>query len=531
MKHNTAKSNIFTLKGCCDMWNMRVQVSDLKVTKPILDKSGYTDQILTMQNLVYWESLKSIPSFSRGPKAQLIRYKMSWLALLKIMLELILVGIIGPTGPNDHVDPTLLDLMQGKRKSSDEFVKPIKKKKLAQQKTQSFAILPPSVVGKWPSPNPPSWMQHSGYYPVTPPVQAAEPLRDSSPQASPEPFGSPVQVPEPIRNPILVMNREKASPKTKTPVRATKELPVKPFLNETIELEKTNRHTSLYKGKAVQIIGLNRVGRNGLINVRISDTEYWIDCNCDNKLRIWFVGEQIRVNDVIQIDATTGSLSSKDFTIVNLRKPGKLQIPGLGRIGEPMPLYADNVSITRGYKMLNIKPIVIEEDLFDEEHEEVNDEELLLAISQPNPKEIENTANLDETYTLEELLDMSCPPKRPSVADTPLAESHIAEIELRANSISRTVFENARQLFMDRRYDEDDVKPKISGNKIKFVVESEFNIGEYSVIIEWPQMQPRTEKGFCKTFVLTCSCDAFADHGPKYCKHISFVVMKYLNYG
>ena len=112
MKHNTAKSNIFTLKGCCDMWNMRVQVSDLKVTKPILDKSGYTDQILTMQNLVYWESLKSIPSFSRGPKVQLIRYKMSWLALLKIMLELILVGIIGPTGPNDHVDLTFLDLMQ-----------------------------------------------------------------------------------------------------------------------------------------------------------------------------------------------------------------------------------------------------------------------------------------------------------------------------------------------------------------------------------------------------------------------------------
>ena len=66
---------------------------------------------------------------------------MSWLALLKIMLEVIIVGIIGPAGQDDHVDPTLVHLVKGKRDSSDDFMKPpVKKVKVFKQKTQDVPI-------------------------------------------------------------------------------------------------------------------------------------------------------------------------------------------------------------------------------------------------------------------------------------------------------------------------------------------------------------------------------------------------------
>ena len=39
---------------------------------------------------------------------------------------------------------------------------------------------------------------------------------------------------------------------------------------------------------------------------------------------------------------------------------------------------------------------------------------------------------------------------------------------------------------------------------------------------------PRTDRGFFKTSQAICSFDAFSDHRPKYCKHIIYVIMKYL---
>ena len=46
---------------------MKVKILDLKITDGVLEKSGYDDEILTMENLVPWKSLKSMQSFSRGP--------------------------------------------------------------------------------------------------------------------------------------------------------------------------------------------------------------------------------------------------------------------------------------------------------------------------------------------------------------------------------------------------------------------------------------------------------------------------------
>ena len=63
---------------------------------------------------------------------------MSWLALLKIMLELILVGIIGPTCPNDHVDPTLVDLMQATTKKQQRICEAYKEEKVGSTENPKF---------------------------------------------------------------------------------------------------------------------------------------------------------------------------------------------------------------------------------------------------------------------------------------------------------------------------------------------------------------------------------------------------------
>ena len=145
-------------------------------------------------------------------------------------------------------------------------------------------------------------------------------------------------------------------------------------------------------------------------------------------------------------------------------------------------------------------------------------------------KNPDNTADLKASLTLNELLNISYTGPATHVQDTPIMEIHVSELELKNNTASRVVFENARHMFLDRQHDLD-TSPMIRGRKIRYIVESEFNDGSYNVIIEWPELMPRTNKPFCKTFNFSCSCEAYAKFGPKFCKHIVFIVMKYLNYG
>ena len=63
-----------------------------------------------------------------------------------------------------------------------------------------------------------------------------------------------------------------------------------PFLNSTIELEKTGLHPSLYKGKVLQIIGMNKTMAKATVNIRVSDSDHWFDCNVGDKMRVYFVG-------------------------------------------------------------------------------------------------------------------------------------------------------------------------------------------------------------------------------------------------
>ena len=520
---------------------MKVKILDLKITDEVLKKSGYDDEILTMENLVPWKSLKSMQSFSRGPGVTEIMYKMSWLAVLKIMLEVTLVGL--GKNPNDPelVDPSLAKQHKekhaskqtlNKRISSDDF-QSVKKKKKPHATKKSLVVEHPIPVVPWPSPLPPSTARSSGNYPRTPPCQLNEDSEDD-PRPSQDFFADVINSPaSPLGIPRLDLNKAAKSPKTKTPERRMMENPLHPFLNATLELEKSRKHTSLYKGKVVQVIGLNKLNKNAVVNIRISDSQYWVDCEVGQKLKIYFVGDSVRVNDFIIIDATSGTLGGQDFKILNLRRPGHLHRTSHVKIGCPLPLLSGEINCNRGLDSLNITPLVGDQETLkdwtltdtstDEEDNLLDNETTLL-------EDANNTADLEKTLSLDELLNMTCPPKKQSVADTPLADEYVSELEVRSNTISRFVFENARHLYLDRQHDVPEVAPKITGRKIQFTVESEFNKGEYIVIIEWPELMPRVEKPFCKTFALSCSCPGFVEFGPKFCKHIVFVIMKYLNY-
>ena len=68
------------------MWNLSVPVSALVITKDLLTKADYHDINVCMESIVPWSALAGT-SVARGPKAGELKLKISWLAVLKILLE------------------------------------------------------------------------------------------------------------------------------------------------------------------------------------------------------------------------------------------------------------------------------------------------------------------------------------------------------------------------------------------------------------------------------------------------------------
>ena len=64
-----------------ELWNMPVSLTDIKITRELLDKSNYTENIVTMENIVSWTALSG-KSVSRGPSSTQIEYKVSWLGTI-----------------------------------------------------------------------------------------------------------------------------------------------------------------------------------------------------------------------------------------------------------------------------------------------------------------------------------------------------------------------------------------------------------------------------------------------------------------
>ena len=92
-------------EGCMELWNLSVPTKDLVITNTLIIKSGYSESDVCMEKIVPWSALAGT-SVARGPKTGSINYKISWLGVLKILLELIFVGL--DLDPSDHIDPSLI---------------------------------------------------------------------------------------------------------------------------------------------------------------------------------------------------------------------------------------------------------------------------------------------------------------------------------------------------------------------------------------------------------------------------------------
>ena len=90
-----------------DLWNMPVNITDMKITRELLEKSCYMENIVTMENIVSWSALTGT-SVGRGPNSTQIKYKVPWMGTLKIFLELVFVGL--KLDPANFIDSTLIDI-------------------------------------------------------------------------------------------------------------------------------------------------------------------------------------------------------------------------------------------------------------------------------------------------------------------------------------------------------------------------------------------------------------------------------------
>ena len=85
---------------------MPVNITNIKITRELLERNCYMENIVTMENIVSWSALAGT-SVGRGPSSTEIKYKVSWLGTLKIFLELVFVGLKLETA--NFIDSTLSD--------------------------------------------------------------------------------------------------------------------------------------------------------------------------------------------------------------------------------------------------------------------------------------------------------------------------------------------------------------------------------------------------------------------------------------
>ena len=118
-------------------------------------------------------------------------------------------------------------------------------------------------------------------------------------------------------------------------------------------------------GCLVQLIGLNNTTRHSSCNVRLSDGHYWLDVDVTDKLRIYFVGEMIKVNDIFVIQKTEGTNKNQDLKLVAYMRPEWAQCGGV-RHGDPVLLFHDTVNLQRGGRQSGIVPLLSSMSNFDE---------------------------------------------------------------------------------------------------------------------------------------------------------------------
>ena len=75
--------------GVCGIWETNVDVKELVLTEHILKAAGFKEDEISREKIIPWESLKSFKGMSRGPEKSLLKYKISWVNCVRILLELV----------------------------------------------------------------------------------------------------------------------------------------------------------------------------------------------------------------------------------------------------------------------------------------------------------------------------------------------------------------------------------------------------------------------------------------------------------
>ena len=532
-------------------------VSALVITKDLLAKADYGDSHVCMERIVPWSALAGT-SVARGPKSGELRIKISWLAVCKILLELVFVGL--DLDQSEHIDSDLIDQEKEKEiqkkklnkrlSSGADFESLKKKKKLPANKATVVQGISQMIVQSIPS-SPPLLSRHAvtspprlagGSVSTSPPRLAGTSMSLSPSRRLDPDLPRPVFIADNSSDtstdedslPTPVPSQPQPGPSKAVTARVTGMTSVVvPFLEETIELEKTNLHTSLYRGKVLQVIGLNKTTRS-TVNIRVSDSAHWFDCNVGHQMRVYFVGGMemwgdLKVNELIVIDGTSGTLLGQDFIIETFKRPGNINPSHPVKIGTPLPLYSSGICLDRGRVTTHdLSTIIIhtpsDKDIFESE----SDNELLATINDDTVHSPDKPVE-DDTLTLNELLDSCYSGDPKTIKHTPLLDRQVTEVEVINNMVAKVVFNNAKQMYLRHKYDIEE-KPILTNTSATFEVESEFGTLTYYVKIEWPELMPRIQKPVTKTFTFSCTCGGFQDYNPKFCKHIGFVIMKNLNY-
>ena len=72
---------------------MEVPVQDLKETRYILSKTSYSGEKIKLEKIIPWQKLYMIPSIANGPKLEELHITMPWASVLKLLLEITMVGM------------------------------------------------------------------------------------------------------------------------------------------------------------------------------------------------------------------------------------------------------------------------------------------------------------------------------------------------------------------------------------------------------------------------------------------------------
>ena len=580
------------------VWEMSVPVEHLHQTGFILAKAGYYRPDIKMERIVPWKSLEKMSSLANGPGKQFLLMNMPWSSALLVLIELILVGM--GLSCEDYFDRDVI--YSNKRKSADNLKPPrklmknknsdddfmtvekSKKPKTVAKKAKCVASSKPksghsalttpescSSTGPTSASRPRSVISEGPVYETGTMVSRPSVImnRTSNHQAPAqsnfqkstlafesesdtesdelEPLTPPLK-----RNPKVTISKQLAekeiSSQNKTPPRNSQaQASPRPTSHCLFDWHTDTSDITLsdYKpGCLVQLIGLNNTSRHSPCNVRLSDGHYWLDVDVADKLRIYFVGDMVKLNDIFVIQKTEGTNKDKNFKLVAFVRPEWAQFGGV-RHGEPVPLLQDTVSLNRGGRQAGIVPLLSSMSSFDEDAFEnlLNDDPTKMILDDPFEAMTRKVTNDDSEHdeeepehdtedpiwvftkkpTLSQMLRTDI--KQPTIADTPLVNLKLKVEDVRKQAMSKKVFENAEHLHQIK-YDESE--PYFDGLSVSWKVPSEFQDGEYKVNITWPQLMPRTERSWTKTYTIGCSCPGFKQHGPKkHCKHISFIMLKH----